>query len=108
MLRRFTPQPDTGSVNSSPALHSDESQAIRKVVFGIEQAILLRRVRAATGGAQAALSLIEAHHLIAEGSGAVGIAALRSRSVDATLPTVAIVSGGNLDIEELRRLISSQ
>jgi threonine dehydratase len=52
--------------------------------------------------------LAEAHHLIAEGSGAVGIAALRSRSVDATLPTVAIVSGGNLDIEELRRLISSQ
>ena len=52
--------------------------------------------------------LVEAHHLIAEGSGAVGIAALRSRSVDATLPTVAIVSGGNLDIEELRRLLSSR
>ncbi len=52
--------------------------------------------------------LVEAHHLIAEGSGAVGIAALRSRSVDAAIPTVAIVSGGNLDIEELCRLISSQ
>jgi len=59
------------------------------------------------GDIRAAIAwLAEAHHLIAEGSGAVGIAALRSRSVDATLPTVAIVSGGNLDIEELRRLIA--
>jgi len=51
--------------------------------------------------------LVEAHHLIAEGSGAVGIAALRTRPDLASAgPTVAIVSGGNLDIEELRRLIA--
>ena len=51
--------------------------------------------------------LAEAHHLIAEGSGAVGIAALRTRPDLASAgPTVAIVTGGNLDIEELRRLIA--
>ncbi len=66
VLRRVTPQPDTGNVNSSLALHGDESQAIRKVVLRIEQAILLKRVRAATGGAQPALSLIEIEdHLVA-------------------------------------------
>jgi len=51
--------------------------------------------------------LVEAHHLIAEGSGAVGIAAFRSQpDLAAVGPTVAIISGGNLDIEELRRLIA--
>jgi threonine dehydratase len=50
--------------------------------------------------------LVEAHHLIAEGSGAVGIAALRRwpELADAG-QTAIIVSGGNLDIEELRRVI---
>jgi threonine dehydratase len=51
--------------------------------------------------------LVEAHHLIVEGSGAVGIAALRARpDLAAAGPTVAIISGGNLDIEELRGLIA--
>jgi hypothetical protein len=37
----------------------------------------------------------------------VGIAALRARPDLASVgPTVAIVTGGNLDIEELRRLIA--
>jgi threonine dehydratase len=60
------------------------------------------------GDIRAAIAwLIEAHHLIAEGSGAVGIAALRARPDLASAgPTVAIVTGGNLDIEELRRLIA--
>lgn len=50
--------------------------------------------------------LVEAHHLIAEGSGAVGIAALRRwpELADAG-QTAIIVSGGNLDIEELRRIM---
>jgi threonine dehydratase len=51
--------------------------------------------------------LVEAHHLIAEGSGAVGIATLRKQPDLASAgPTVVIVTGGNLDIEELRRLIA--
>jgi threonine dehydratase len=49
--------------------------------------------------------LVEAHHLIAEGSGAVGMAALRRWPALATSPTAVIVSGGNLDIEELRRIL---
>jgi len=49
--------------------------------------------------------LVETHHLIAEGSGAVGVAALLARRVDVSLPTVAIVTGGNLDIKDLRRLL---
>jgi len=50
--------------------------------------------------------LVEAHHLIAEGSGAVGIAALRRwPELAAAGQTVVVVSGGNLDIEELRRII---
>ena len=49
--------------------------------------------------------LVEVHHLIAEGSGAVGIAALRRWPELAHSQTAVIVSGGNLDIEELRRVI---
>ena len=51
--------------------------------------------------------LVEVHHLIAEGSGAVGMAALRRwpELADAGR-TAVIVSGGNLDIEELRRVIA--
>jgi len=51
--------------------------------------------------------LVEAHHLIAEGSGAVGIAALRKwPELAAEGSTVAIVSGGNLDVGELRKIIA--
>ncbi len=59
-------------------------------------------------GIRAAIAwLAEAHHLIAEGSGAVGIAALRTRpNLASAGPTVTIVTGGNLDIEELRRFIA--
>jgi threonine dehydratase len=49
--------------------------------------------------------LVEVHHLIAEGSGAVGIAALRRWPELAHSQTAVIVSGGNLDIEELRRVM---
>ena len=51
--------------------------------------------------------LVEAHHLIAEGSGVVGIAALRQwPDLLAAGYTAVIVSGGNLDIDELRRVIA--
>jgi threonine dehydratase len=50
--------------------------------------------------------LVEAHHLIAEGSGAVGIAALRRQPELAAVPTAVIVTGGNLDMDELRRIIA--
>jgi len=51
--------------------------------------------------------LVEVHHWIAEGSGAVSIAALRVRpDLHATHPTVAVITGGNLDVDELRRILA--
>jgi threonine dehydratase len=51
--------------------------------------------------------LVEAHHLIAEGSGAVGIAAMRRLpELVSAGPTAIIVTGGNLDIEQLRKTLS--
>ena len=50
---------------------------------------------------------VEAQHLIVEGSGAVCLAALRaSPDLLKAGPTVAIVTGGNLDVEELRRILA--
>jgi threonine dehydratase len=50
--------------------------------------------------------LVEAHHLIAEGSGAVCVAALRAypELVHAGT-TAAIITGGNLDVKELKRIL---
>lgn len=51
--------------------------------------------------------LVEAHHWIAEGSGAVSIAALRTLpDLRVAQPTVAIITGGNLDVDELRRILA--
>ena len=50
--------------------------------------------------------LVESHHLIAEGSGAVCVAALRRLpELISAGPTVAVISGGNLDVEELKRIL---
>lgn len=46
--------------------------------------------------------LVERHHLVSEGAGAVGVAALAANGVDLTGHTVAvIVSGGNIDRAKL-------
>jgi len=53
--------------------------------------------------------LVETHHLIVEGSGAVCIAALRSfLDLLNAGPTAAIISGGNLDVEELKRILADE
>jgi threonine dehydratase len=53
--------------------------------------------------------LVRAHHLIAEGSGVVSIAALRAfPHLLSAGPTVAIVTGGNLDVDELRRILTGE
>ncbi|MBI3977323.1 MAG: pyridoxal-phosphate dependent enzyme [Chloroflexi bacterium] len=57
---------------------------------------------------EAIRQLLAEHHLVVEGAGAVGVAALLSRAV---LPepgecVVCIVSGGNLSYETLRRIVS--
>jgi len=53
--------------------------------------------------------LMEMHHLIVEGSGAVGVAALLSGIVAVgDSPTAVVISGGNLDIDNLRRVLASR
>jgi len=44
--------------------------------------------------------------VLAEGSGAVGIAAVKERLVDLSGPTVIVVSGGNIDPVTLARILS--
>ncbi|WP_306120106.1 MULTISPECIES: hydroxyectoine utilization dehydratase EutB [unclassified Roseitalea] len=45
---------------------------------------------------------------IVEGSGAVGIGALLARKVTPVGPTVAILSGGNIDMEQHHRIVSGE
>ena len=44
------------------------------------------------------------HHVIAEGAGAAAVAAAEKAGIDRS---VAIVSGGNIDSGELRRILSA-
>jgi threonine dehydratase len=56
--------------------------------------------------AQAMVLLLERSKLVAEGAGAVGVAALISRKVDVAGKRVAVViSGGNIDINMLARVV---
>lgn len=58
--------------------------------------------------AEATVWLFERAKLVVEPSGAVTVAAIRSRAVRVTGPTVAILSGGNVSIETLARIRQSQ
>ena len=56
-------------------------------------------------GAAMVFALYE-HHLVVEGAGAVGIAALRAHKIDvAGKNVVLIISGGNVDIPQLFRVV---
>ncbi|HET9454731.1 MAG TPA: threonine/serine dehydratase [Gemmatimonadaceae bacterium] len=51
--------------------------------------------------------LVREHDVRAEGSGAVGVAALLARAVTiARFPATVIVSGGNIDAEKLERIVT--
>jgi len=54
--------------------------------------------------ASAVVFLIERARLVVEGAGALGVAALRSGAVEARGVTVAVLSGGNIDVSLLGRL----
>jgi len=55
------------------------------------------------------LTFLDRHHLIVEGSGAVGLAALQlGRLADAPGPLVLIVSGANVATATLSRLLAEQ
>jgi threonine dehydratase len=59
--------------------------------------------------ADAMLALLDRHHLVVEGSGAVGLAALRSgRLANPAGPVVLIVSGGNVATNLLARLLADR
>jgi threonine dehydratase len=55
--------------------------------------------------ASAVVFLLERARLVVEGAGALGVAALRARLVTPSGPTVAVVSGGNIDVSLLGRLV---
>jgi threonine dehydratase len=51
--------------------------------------------------------LLERHKLVAEPSGAITVAALQTRAVRPSTPTVCVLSGGNVDWEGLSGLLSA-
>ena len=53
----------------------------------------------------AIVALLEGPKLVAEGAGATGVAAYMYDRIDMGLRTVAVVSGGNVDISALERII---
>jgi len=56
---------------------------------------------------EAILVLLDKAHLVVEGSGAVGVAALLSGKIDLRGKKVAVVlSGGNIDLEVLSQAMS--
>lgn len=54
---------------------------------------------------EAIVALLGEDQLVVEGSGALGVAALRSGRVEGDGASVAVVTGGNVDLEVLRRLL---
>ena len=50
-------------------------------------------------------ALLKGPKLVAEGAGATGIAAYMSDRIDTSLRTVAVVSGGNIDLSVLKRIL---
>ena len=55
--------------------------------------------------ARAIVTLIERAKLVAEGAGALGVAALLSGAVEARGRTIVVLSGGNIDINLLDRIV---
>jgi len=56
--------------------------------------------------ASAILALMESQKTVAEGAGATTVAAYQFRKVDTSLKTVCVVSGGNIDVTTLSRVIT--
>lgn len=56
----------------------------------------------------AIVALLEGPKLVAEGAGATGVAAWLFDRIDTSLQTVAVVSGGNVDISALERIVARE
>ncbi len=77
--------------------------------FGICQELLDDTVLVTESAIAAAMAaLLDEHHLVVEGGGAVGVAALMSGVVPLEENTVVVVSGGNVDLERLLRIMSER
>ena len=55
--------------------------------------------------ARAIVFLLERARVVSEGAGALGVAALLTGAVQPSGPTVAVISGGNIDVNVLDRLV---
>ena len=64
-----------------------------------------RRFRRETEIEAAIVALLEGSKLVAEGAGATGIAAWLFDRIDTSLRTAVVVSGGNVDISALEKII---
>ena len=58
--------------------------------------------------AEAIAALLESPKLVAEGAGATGVAAYLFNRIEPTLRTVAVVSGGNVDLSMLERILAER
>ncbi|MFQ5948736.1 MAG: threonine/serine dehydratase, partial [Acidimicrobiia bacterium] len=58
--------------------------------------------------AEAMVFCLEEHHLVVEGGGAVGVAALLHRKVQPGENTVVVISGGNVDPSLLMRVVKER
>ena len=56
----------------------------------------------------AIVALLEGPKLVAEGAGATGVAAYMFDRIDTSLSTVAVVSGGNIDMSTLAKIIGRE
>ena len=56
---------------------------------------------------QAVAYLFTEHHLVVEGSGAVGVAALLAEKIKPPGPTSVVISGSNIDLSVLEVLVES-
>lgn len=57
---------------------------------------------------EAIAALLEGAKLVAEGAGATGVAAYLFNRIETKLRTVAVVSGGNVDLSVLERIIAER
>jgi threonine dehydratase len=80
--------------------------AIGELPFSVLSGVVRESVQVTEDEIVAGLRFLHEAGIPAEPSGAVTTAALLSRRIEPTGPTAAIVSGGNLDSDLLRRLVS--
>jgi threonine dehydratase len=94
---------------ASPTLADGLAGGIGSIAFAHRR--LIDDVVTVTEGeiADAIVALLATDQVVAEGAGAVGVAAVRSGRVKVPRdrPAVAIVTGGNIDIDVLRRLLAA-